>query len=193
MKNPTSKLLTIALLGVFLACFSYQQAAAQFSIGASYEIRSHKPTNGFGVRIENDMPLKVPMLAIGVRAQFSNFSEKNNISGINDITYDQKLSHYNLGLMALLKLKLGLLEPYVGLGLGTSHLKVKSEGLSQSYSENKNSIYYEGALGAEVSLLPILHPFIEYRLHRNNFNDVIQGYKTHDTNGIWAFGLSLTL
>lgn len=198
MKNIYAKTLTVALLGIIIAGFGYQQAKAQFSIGASYEIRKENPTNGFGIRIENDLPLKLPLVAIGIRAQFSNFSEKNSLSS-GGITYDQKLNHYNLGLMALAKLKLGLLSPYVGLGVGTSHLQVKNTNLSsilpnggESGSKNNNSVYYEGAIGASATLLPILHPFIEYRLQKNNFKNVVNGYKTKDSSGIWAFGVSLS-
>ncbi len=198
MKNIYAKTLTIALLGVIIAGFGYQQAQAQFSIGASYEIRKENPTNGFGIRIENDIPLKLPLVAIGIRAQFSNFSEKNSISS-GSISYDRKLNHYNLGLMALGKLKLGLLSPYIGLGIGTSHLQVKNTNLSmilpnggESGSKNSNSIYYEGAIGASATLLPMIHPFIEYRLQKNNFKNVVNGYETKDSSGIWAFGVSLS-
>lgn len=202
MKNFCSKTLSIVLLTILAAGFTYQQAEAQISIGASYEIRSRNPTNGFGIHLEKDLPLKLPLVAIGVRAQFSNFSEKNSVSGtsINNVrlSYDQKLNHYNLGLMALAKVKLGLLSPYVGLGIGTSHLQVKNTNLQEallnggeSGSKNKNSVYYEGALGASVTLLPMIHPFIEYRLQKNNFKNVINGFKTKDSSGIWAFGVSL--
>ena len=202
MKNIYAKTLTIALLGIIIAGFSYQQVQAQFSIGASYEIRKEKPTNGFGIRIENDLPLKLPLVAIGIRAQFSNFSEKNSVSGTNvnnvSISYDRKLNHYNLGLMALGKLKLGLLSPYIGLGIGTSHLKVKNSNLStsvadlQSGSKSNNSVYYEGAIGASATLLPMLHPFIEYRLQKDSFKNVVNGYETKDSSGLWAFGISLS-
>lgn len=192
MKNIYAKTLTIALAGIIIAGFSYQQAQAQFSIGASYEVRSHDPTNGFGIRLENDLPLKLPLVAIGVRAQFSNFSEKNSLSKAG-ITYDQKLNHYNLGLMALAKVKLGLLSPYAGLGIGTNHLKVKNTGDPLvNGSDNKTKIYYEGAIGAEATLLPMLHPFIEYRLQKNNIKGVVNGYKAKESDGIWAFGVSLS-
>lgn len=202
MKNIVLKNLSIVILGILIAGLTYQQAEAQFSIGASYEIRSEKPTNGFGIHVEKDLSLKLPLVAIGVRAQFSNFSEKNSVTGtsINNvgITYDRKLNHYNLGLMALAKVKLGLLSPYVGLGIGTSHLEVKNSNLQQellnggsSGSKNNNSVYYEGAVGASATLLPMIHPFIEYRLQKNSFKNVINGYKTKDSSGIWAFGVSL--
>ena len=191
MKNILAKTLSIVLLSVLAAGFTYQQAEAQFSIGASYEIRSNKPTNGFGIRIENDLPLKLPLVAIGVRAKFSNFSEKNSLT-TNSVTYDQKLNHYNIGLLALAKVKLGLLSPYAGLGIGTNHLSVKNSGpISFGGSKNKTKIYYEGVLGASVTLLPMLHPFIEYRLQKNNISGVINGYRAKDSNGIWAFGVSL--
>ena len=191
MKSIFAKTLSIVLLTILAAGFTYQQAEAQFSIGASYEIRSNNPTNGFGIRIENDLPLKLPLVAIGVRAQFSNFSEKNSLT-TNSITYDQKLDHYNIGLLALAKVKLGLLSPYAGLGIGTNHLNVKNTGpISFQGPKNKTKIYYEGVLGASATLLPMLHPFIEYRLQKNNISGVINGYKAKDSNGIWAFGVSL--
>ncbi len=195
MKNIFAKTLSFVLLTILVAGFTYQQAEAQFSIGASYEVRSNNPTNGFGIRIENDLPLKLPLVAIGVRAQFSNFSEKNKITGTVSnpgVTYDQKLNHYNIGLMALAKVKLGLLSPYVGLGIGTNRLDVKNSGIGQLEGpKNKTKIYYEGALGAEATLLPFLHPFIEYRLQKNNIKGVVNGYEAKDSNGIWAFGVSL--
>ncbi|HKI44818.1 MAG TPA: outer membrane beta-barrel protein [Balneolales bacterium] len=191
MKNIFAKTLSIVLLTILAAGFTYQQAEAQFSIGASYEIRSNNPTNGFGIRIENDLPLKLPLVAIGVRAQFSNFSEKNSLT-TNSVTYDQKLDHYNIGLLALAKVKLGLLSPYAGLGIGTNHLNVKNTGpISFGGPKNKTKIYYEGVLGASATLLPLIHPFIEYRLQKNNISGVINGYRAKDSNGIWAFGVSL--
>jgi len=195
MKRIYARTLAVAVIGILIAGFSYQQAEAQFSIGASYEIRSQDPTNGFGVRIEKDLPLKLPLVAIGVRAQFSNFSEKNSISTGGNVTYDRKLNHYNLGAMVLGKVKLGLLSPYVGLGIGTNHLKIENSGSSLfNGSDSKTKMYYEGTIGAEATLLPFLHPFIEYRLHKNNIKELkINGnpISKKDSDGIWAFGISL--
>lgn len=191
MKNIYAKTLSVVLLAILAAGLTYQQAVAQFSIGASYEVRSRNPTNGFGVHIEKDLPLKLPLVAIGVRAQFSNFSEKNKLT-TNSVSYDQKLSHYNLGLMALAKVKLGLLSPYAGLGIGTNHLEVKNIGaISFLGPKNETKMYYEGVIGASVTLIPLIHPFIEYRLQKNNIKGVINGYRAKDSNGIWAFGVSL--
>ena len=102
--------------------------------------------------------------------------------------------------MALAELRLGLITPYAGLGIGTSQLTVENSSLheilengGEAGSQKKHSIYYEGALGASVTLLPVLHLFVEYRLQKNNFRDVINGYKAEDSSGIWAFGVSLTI
>lgn len=217
MKQLSIQSIRIAVLGgVLLAGLNCQQATAQmsqegqskanFSIGGSYEMRSQHPQNGFGIRLENQLPLGIPLLAIAVRAQYSNFTEqKNKVHGFgrlnhDDVYFHRKLNQYYLGLMALAELRLGLITPYAGLGIGTSRLKVENANLHEilesggvAGSQNKQSIYYEGALGASVTLLPVLHPFVEYRLQKNNFRDVINGYKAEDSSGIWAFGVSLEI
>jgi hypothetical protein len=48
-------------------------ADAQWSIGASYEVRDEEPTNGFGVRLERDILSAVPVVDLGLRGHFSFF------------------------------------------------------------------------------------------------------------------------
>lgn len=206
----THVLRTVLIGGVLVFSFCYQKAFAQekqkskFSIGGSYEMRAQHPNQGFGIRLENELKLGIPLLALGVRAQYSRFTEE--IKGCRgyvktdhgEVHFNRKLSEYYLGLMALVKLKLGLLTPYAGLGIGTSQLTVKNTKLhdilesgAEAGSKSDHSIYYNGAVGASMTLLPVLHPFVEYRLQRNNFRDVINGYSSEANGGIWAFGVSL--
>ena len=102
-----------------------------------------------------------------------------------------------MGVSAIGGVSLGLLEPYVGLGLGTnnydqaiSDVQNDPNNLSPN-SADESSLFWNMMAGAKVSILPMLKPFVEYRyisydLESPNLQDV------KDSSGIISFGVSIS-
>ena len=168
-----------------------EMSKAQTSIGASYEIRDEEPQNGFGLRLEREILQKLPIVNLSLRGHFSYFNE--DIS-YQDRTYSTDITNYDYGLAAVGGVSLGLLSPYVGLGLGASTLDVNRDNLpsgSPLDEENDDSaIYWNGFVGAEVSPIPMLKPFVEYRFEDvSNYSDELSDIQ--NSNGRLIFGVSL--
>ncbi|MGM0545345.1 MAG: porin family protein [Bacteroidota bacterium] len=171
-----------------------QMSVAQTSIGASYEIRDEDPKNGFGLRLERDILQGLPIVNLGLRGHFSYFNDENNVQR-DGITYSRQLDNYDYGLAAVGGVSLGLLDPYVGLGLGASTMDISREDMPQDspFDENSDdsSIYWNGFVGAKVSPLPYLKPFVEYRFedisdYENELDDI------KESSGRLIFGISLS-
>lgn len=184
---------TVALLFSVLP----QNVLAQWSLGASYEIRNEDPKNGFGLRIERDILQKLPIVNLGLRAHFSYFNEENNIN-FNDngssFSYSQDVTNYDYGLAAVGGVSIGLINPYVGLGLGASSLDITRDDLPSGApldeGADDSAIYWNGFVGAKLAALPI-QPFVEYRLedvadYKNELRDV------KSSDGRLIFGVSLS-
>lgn len=162
------------------------QAQAQWSIGASYEIREEEPQNGFGARIERQILGKLPLVKLGLRAHFSYFSEENELSS-GGATYSTDLTNYDFGLAAIGGISLGLLKPYVGLGLGSTTFDVSAEDVPGAIEDDTESkVYWNALVGAEVSPIPALKPFVEYRFESVEEPDFAPG-----SSGRVIFGLSI--
>lgn len=166
---------------------------AQWSLGASYEIRNEEPKNGFGVRIERALLEKAPLINLGLRAHFSYFNDENSVSE-SGITYSRELTNYDYGLAAVGGVTVGPISPYVGLGLGSSTLDVNRNDLPENSPTEKNSndsaIYWNGFVGAKVSIIPALKPFVEYRLQDvSNYKQELNNIEESD--GRLIFGISL--
>ncbi len=171
-----------------------QMSVAQTSIGASYEIRDEDPKNGFGLRLEREILQKVPIVNLGLRGHFSYFNDENNVQR-DGVTYSREIDNYDYGLAAVGGVSLGLLDPYVGLGLGASTLDVSREDFSDTpeFDENSDdsSIYWNGFVGAKVSPLPYLKPFVEYRFEDiSNYESELDDIR--ESNGRLIFGVSLS-
>lgn len=171
-----------------------QIAAAQWSLGASYEIRDEEPESGFGVRLERDILQRLPIVNLGLRGHFSYFNEENSVSR-DGLTYSRELTNYDYGLAAVGGVSVGLVAPYVGLGLGSSTMDVSRDDFSDTGApmdeDNSDSaIYWNGFVGAEISPVPLLTPFVEYRLEQvsdyENLDDSIE-----EGNGRLIFGVSI--
>ncbi|WP_138431579.1 outer membrane beta-barrel protein [Fodinibius saliphilus] len=170
-----------------------QTTNAQWSLGASYEIRDAEPKNGFGVRIERGILNKLPVVDLGIRAHFSYFNE--DISYENR-TYSTDIKNYDFGVAAVGGVGVGPISPYVGLGLGSSTLDVSRSNLPQgsplSDEANDSAIYWNGFVGAKVSIIPALKPFVEYRLEDvSNYEDELKN-DISESNGRLIFGVSLS-
>lgn len=173
-----------------------QVSLSQTSIGASYEIRDEDPQNGFGVRIQHELLERAPVVNVGLRAHFSYFSDENNITYNQNGTsysYSQDITTYDYGLAAVGGVSVGMIDPYIGLGLGASTLNVSRDDLNTAPFDEEaedSSIFWNGFVGAKVSALPV-QPFVEYRLedvagYEDELNDV------RNSNGRLIFGVSLS-
>lgn len=171
-----------------------ETSSAQWSLGASFEVRDEVPENGFGVRLERDLLQKAPLVNLGLRAHFSYFNEGNSVSG-SGINYSQNITNYDYGLAAVGGVSVGLISPYVGLGLGSSTLDVNRDDLPNDSpldeEASDSAIYWNGFVGAKVSIVPALKPFVEYRLEDvSDYEDELSD-NINQSNGRLIFGVSL--
>ncbi len=156
---------------VLLMLFTNSWAFAQFEVGASYELRDEDPKSGFGVKVEKGFLKQVPLLNLSMRAHLSFFSDKNDVSN-EGISYSEDLTNYDFGLALIAGVSVGLIEPYVGLGLGSTTLEIKAEdfeggilpqGFESGAKQNESNIYWNAMIGSKVSIIPLVKPFLEYR------------------------------
>jgi opacity protein-like surface antigen len=183
MKKLNVSAATLSLLAICLIIPNV--AAAQWSIGASYQVRNDNPKKGFGVQIQRHILKKLPLVDIGFRARFSYFNENNNISK-NGITLG-KITYYDFGVDAVGGVGLGIIEPYVGIGIGSNKYKFKK--IENGAKISKSKFYWNTFVGAELTLIPVLHPFIEYRFMPTDsptFKNI-----NFDSNGRLVIGLLL--
>jgi opacity protein-like surface antigen len=183
LKNIILAFTTFALLVTAFPLAS----SAQTSIGASYEIRNEDPKNGFGVRLERGILQKIPVVNLGIRAHFSYFKEeidRQNFSAPRDFT------SYDYGAAGVVGVSVGPINPYAGLGLGSSTLDIQTS----SGSIDDSSIYWNTFIGSKVSIIPKLKPFVEYRYESiDDFDDLGTSSTNIDTNeGRLIFGVSLS-
>ena len=174
MKKKT--LLTFLSVLLLLPFAITDTADAQWSIGASYEVRDEDPTNGFGVRIERGILGAVPLVDLGLRAHFSYFNETNSLT-TEEATFDRTFESYDVGLAATGGVSVGLVKPYIGLGIGLDNSSREyNEEIPGNEGEkpfDTDDIYWNGFIGAEVTIIPILSPFIEYRFTQISGRDDI--------------------
>lgn len=184
--------LPLMFVGLLLSA-APQTSLAQWSVGASYEIRQEVPKHGFGFRIERAVLEKAPLINLGVRAHFSYFNEENYV-GKNDVEFGE-VTNYDYGLAAVGGVSVGPISPYVGLGLGASTFDATIEDAGNAQIDDQNPddnvVYYNGFVGAKVSIIPALKPFVEYRLEDTaDYKDELKNIR--DSNGRLIFGVSLS-
>jgi opacity protein-like surface antigen len=184
----------VVIIGIIFSTSSF----AQFEIGASYELRDAEPQNGFGVRIQKGLLEKLPVVNLSLRLHGSYFSEENNVDPNNQsYSYSKDLTNYDVGVAAIGGVSVGLIEPYVGVGLGTENYEraisdvQNNQGNTIPDGSNESSLYWNILAGAKVTILPILKPFVEYRysasdLEKPEFQDV------KSKTGRIMFGISLS-
>jgi hypothetical protein len=172
----------VFLLGLMISITS--TVSAQWSIGASYEIRSETPENGFGVRVERGFLNSLPLVDLNLRLHFSFFNEESSITAGSQ-TFSGDIQSYDYGAAATAGINIALLKPYVGLGIGSENFDFDSNDPSASF--NEDNFYINGFGGVEVTLLPLIRPFIEYRISNlSGAEDV-----SYDNVGRVAFGVNL--
>lgn len=182
-KKPFRTFLPIVLLVIILIPVRDAQAVTGWGIGASYEIRDSDPSNGFGLRLERGILSAVPLVDFRMRAHFSYFSE--DVSSYRDIGPPAELDVFDFGLAVTGGIGIGLLHPYVGLGLGQERFRSESDEPLLDFSEN--SIYWNLYGGLRLPILPLVSPFVEYRFTRLMDADEFD-YKH---NSRFAFGVTL--
>jgi opacity protein-like surface antigen len=176
---------------LILIGFTANSAFSQIGLGVTYEIRDEKPTNGFGVHAQLAL-LNLPMVSVSARAHYSNYSEDNSLT-VSNIRYNQEIKSSEFGATALVSVGLGLLSPYVGLGIGWQNFTVESalsEQIADDFNitanDEENAAKYYGVIGAAVSPIPLLRPFIEYR-----YAGITKDNLGPSSHGTWVFGLQI--
>lgn len=178
MNRVGKTLLLVFLFGLLLTA---ELTRAQFAIGGGYQLRNESPKTGFTIIAEQGFLGRFPLLTLKTRVHFSAFSDQLSIQDLDlqnlvEATEAQRaalhdLSSYDYGAAVLLGLNLGLVAPYVGAGLGNETFELKYKftdaiSLPNSLSLDDisdNGFYWNGFIGADVSPIPFLKPFFEYR------------------------------
>ncbi len=173
------RILFILLSGILFFPLTFIDTAdAQWSLGASYEVRDEDPTNGFGLRVERSILSTVPLVDIGLRAHGSYFNETNSLS-TTGATIDQDFESFDFGFAATGGLSVGLVSPYIGLGIGWDNSSLEysddftGSELDVRESFDKSDFYWNAFVGARVSIIPLINPFIEYRFSQVSDRDDI--------------------
>lgn len=180
----------IATFLVLFMAIGYTQANAQYIFGASYEVRSDEPTNGFGLHFQNDFTVVPMLLDVGFRFQTSFYNEQYN-ARLQDLEVRQDDTAYDFGLGIIATASAGFVAPYVGVGLGYEVFNRDTRfsgngGAMITESDSDNGLYYYGAVGVGVSAIPVLRPFVEYRYRGVTSTDFMPS-----EYGTWAFGVQL--
>lgn len=177
--NIMKRLLFIFFSGIlFLPLFLTDTADAQLSLGVSYEVRDEEPTNGFGVRLEHSILSAVPVVDLGIRAHFSYFNETNSLS-TSGATIERDFESLDFGVAATGGLSVGIVSPYIGLGIGWDNSSLEYSDdftdteLQERESFDKSDFYWNAFVGARVSIIPLINPFIEYRFSQVSDRDDI--------------------
>lgn len=176
------------ILLLFFLLFSIplaENAAAQWSAGLSYDLRNEDPKHGAGIRVDREIMTFFPFMDLGVRGQFSYYSDEVNLRQ-DEFENTGNYRTYDIGISGLLLFNIGLLRPYLGLGLGLDNSSLEGSDLQQHANEKKvtskmlndpepqelsvstfswDSVdaYFQVTVGSSVEVFPFLAPFIEFR------------------------------
>lgn len=166
-------LLVLLSLGLSLGA---TPARAQFAIGAGYEMRSEAPTSGYMVMVETGIfGDRIPLFSLKLRFHYSGFSEQLGFDSYQDLEFPdadafRDVTSSDFGVAAIAGFNLGLLSPYAGVGIGSETFKVDYSltdairgTLPDLKSQDTSGLYWNGFVGSEVSPIPIIRPFVEYR------------------------------
>lgn len=185
------QLLTTTSFILLLLSVTANSAYSQIGLGVTYEIRDEKPTNGFGVHAQLAL-LNLPMVSLSARAHYSNYSEDYSLT-ISGVRYNQEIKSTEFGATAIVSVGLGLIAPYVGLGIGWQNFSIESALADQiaddfdiDFDDEENAAKYFGVIGAAVSPIPLLRPFIEYR-----YAGITKDNLGPSSHGTWVFGLQI--
>lgn len=179
------------------------QSNAQFAIGGGYELRDEEPKTGYMVMIENGFLKRFPMISLKTRLHLSVFADEITVRDqdvLNELELNEtqqllsQVDSYDFGLAVLMGVNLGIVKPYAGLGLGNESYKIDysippsltvPSNFKQSLSDN--GFYGNVFIGTEISPIPILKPFVEYRFSTFLTQEEIN----YSQNGRISLGLKL--
>ncbi|MDX1671981.1 MAG: outer membrane beta-barrel protein [Balneolaceae bacterium] len=161
-----------AFIAIIAFAFFPAQADAQWGIGGTYQIRSEVPENGYGIRIHRGILKKLPLVDLGLRAHFTFFTEDvdRTVEQFgNTFNFTEEITTFDYGLDAVGGISVGLVKPYVGLGLGANTFNLDLADASDDPQSvlpaegEDTKLFWNVFGGAEVSIIPALKPFVEYR------------------------------
>lgn len=173
---------------VLLLLVTVDTAQAQFDIGASYEMRSEVPENGFGIRVEKQIFEKLPLIKLRTRLHFSYFNQEASFSAAGQ-TFSTDLTTFDYGVALSGGISIGLVEPYAGLGLGAETFDLNADDVNNIGEDNENNIYWNTFIGARATIIPLIKPFVEYRY--TNY-ELSSPDLQDDQNGRIMFGVYLS-
>lgn len=182
MKKIKLPIALVILVAAFLMIPT--EAEAQWRVGATYELRDDTPQSGLGVRIEREIFRPIPIVDIGLRAHFSYFNEENDLSSSGP-SISRDITTYDYGLAARAGVSVGILKPYAGAGIGANTFKVETEEDNDSDSE----FVWNGFIGVELTPVPNLNPFAEYRFQQLDGPEFTGGF---ESQGRFILGLIYT-
>lgn len=169
------KKILIIIIGLFtINLFAANQSYAQWGIGAGVEIRDEDPTTGVGIKLEREIFSSLPVVDINLRGHFSWFYDSDSESIIRD-ALNTEVNVYDYGAALIVGLKLGIVKPYIGAGIGSERYREESNtGIVDYSGYSEDNFYWNGLGGAEITLLPYLKPFIEFRYSKLTDTDEIE-------------------
>ncbi|MEX0894787.1 MAG: outer membrane beta-barrel protein, partial [Balneolaceae bacterium] len=165
METLSKRIIGISILSFFLFLTTFLSAdpvVAQWSAGASYEVRDEDPANGFGLRLQRQILSGIPVIDLGLRGHFSYFSDEIEAE---TQSYTTEIDNYDFGMAAYGGVDLGLVNPYAGLGLGSESFESVRTGVNEQQFDEQ-SFYWNVFVGTEILPIPVIRPFIEYRFSR---------------------------
>lgn len=143
---------------------------AQVGIGAGLDIRSEEPTHGYGLRLEYRVFNLPPIADFKVRAHGSYFSETQkksySVNGLVTEIFEEK-SAFDVGAAILAGVYLGPVNPFAGIGVGVDSSEVETTRMVSRPNRlkgiNEENLYWNLFFGGELSIIPYIKPFFEYR------------------------------
>ena len=154
-----------------LCLFFYaDKGIAQIGIGAGLDIRSEEPSDGYGLRLEYRLLTLPPVADLKFRAHGSYFSQTKQrnytVNGLTTSVLEEQRA-FDVGAALLAKIRLGPVNPYTGIGLGIDSSEFES-GRSPSQPDrlkgiNEENFFWNLFFGGELSVIPYVKPFFEYR------------------------------
>lgn len=159
------KYILTSVLFVICLVFISTPVFAQWGLGASYEERNETPKKGFGVQLDKDLFESLPILFVRARVHYSQFSSQATLSFDDELVIGD-LESFDLGVALIGGGSLGFISPYAGIGFGIENWDYKAIGIS----EKDDTGYFYGIVGVSLSFIPVIQPYLEYRL--TNYNDI---------------------
>ena len=184
-------ILNTLVAGIFILILigvdGFQTASAQqVRVGFNYTYRNAEPKSGFGIIIEPTV-YSIPHFDIDVRGFYNSLSTNDTRTYFTD-TFNIKVNHYDIGTDAVGRFKLKFVDPYVALGVGYTSYKIMGRG----YSQIKTSFLYDGSLGLEISAIPYIKPFVEYKYTRATVHNAqILLFNPNNSYGQFEVGLNV--